>query len=160
MSRRANPEQAIQKAVFQHIRARGVPGLVAFHVPNGGQRNPVEASIFKGLGVRAGVADIIAIHQGKIYALELKAEGGKATEAQIQFLGDVERAGAYTAIPRGLDAALATLESWGLLRPALRSIGDVLRRLDTNTPDPLASAKPPAQPGSAEALARDVMERS
>jgi hypothetical protein len=29
------PEQAIQKALFSHIRRRGVPGLVAWHTPNG-----------------------------------------------------------------------------------------------------------------------------
>jgi hypothetical protein len=109
------PEDEIQRAVFQHIRARGVAGLVAFHVPNGGKRKPIEAAILKGLGVRAGVSDIIAVHQGKIFALELKAEDGRPTEAQIAFLSDFEKAGAFTAMPRGLDAALATLEAWGLL---------------------------------------------
>lgn len=112
----ARPEDAIQKAVFQHIRARGVPGLVAWHTPNGGKRKPIEAAIFKGLGVRAGVADIIAVHQGRIYALELKAEGGRPSESQLEFLGDIERAGAFTAMPTGLDAALSTLEAWGLLK--------------------------------------------
>jgi hypothetical protein len=44
---RRNPEQAVQRAVFQHIRARGVPGLVAIHVGNGGCRKPAEAAIMK-----------------------------------------------------------------------------------------------------------------
>ncbi len=35
------PEQALQKAVVQHLRIRGVPGLVFFHVPNGGHRKPI-----------------------------------------------------------------------------------------------------------------------
>lgn len=118
------PEQAIQKAVFQHIRARGVPGLVAWHTPNGafygGKRSgkgvAIQGSIMAGLGVRAGVSDILLVHEGKIFALELKAEGGRATEQQLKFLSDMEQAGAFTALPTGLDAALATLESWGLLR--------------------------------------------
>jgi hypothetical protein len=42
----------------------------------------------------------------------------RPTVAQIEFLGDMDRAGAFTAMPAGLDAALATLESWGLLRGA------------------------------------------
>jgi hypothetical protein len=109
------PEDQIQRAVFQHIRARGVPGLVAWHTPNGGQRKPIEAAIFKGLGVRSGVSDIIAVYGGKIFALELKTEDGRPTKAQIEFLSDIERAGAFTAMPRGLDAAIATLEAWGLL---------------------------------------------
>lgn len=114
--RKAQPEQIIQRAVFQHIRLRGVPGLVAFHVPNGGKRKPIEAAIFKGLGVRSGVSDIIAVHHGKVFAMELKAEGGRPTENQLEFLADFERAGGFTCIATGIDQAIGTLEQWGLLR--------------------------------------------
>jgi hypothetical protein len=50
---RRRPEDAIQRAVFQHLRARAAPGVFAFHVPNGGYRKPVEAAIMKGLGAVA-----------------------------------------------------------------------------------------------------------
>lgn len=115
MSKR-HPEDHIQRAVFQHIRARGVPGLFAFHVPNGGYRRPREAAILQGLGVVAGVTDVIAIHQGRVFGLELKAEGGRPTAKQLAAIAAMEEAGAYTAIAEGLDRALAILESWGLLR--------------------------------------------
>ena len=59
MPRRRRPEDAIQRAVFQHIKARGVAGLVAIHVPLGGYRKPVEAKILQGLGVTAGVPDVL-----------------------------------------------------------------------------------------------------
>jgi hypothetical protein len=70
----------------------------------------------KGLGVKAGVPDIIAVHDGRCYALELKAEGGRATPKQLETIAALERAGAYTCIAEGLDRALAVLEAWGLLR--------------------------------------------
>ena len=35
--------------------------MFAFHPANGGWRSRVEAAILKGMGVRAGVPDIIAI---------------------------------------------------------------------------------------------------
>jgi hypothetical protein len=111
-------EDDIQRAVFAHIRARGAPGLVAFHPANGGARRPVEAAILKGLGVRAGVSDVIAVHQGRVYALELKAPGGRSTGAQIEFLEDMVLAGASADLAEGLDRALAVLEQWGLLRGA------------------------------------------
>lgn len=111
-------EQQIHRAIAQHLRTRAVPGLVWFHVPNGGQRGKIEAAILKSMGVRAGVSDFIFVHDSKVYALELKAEGGRATESQMQFLADIDRAGAFTALPEGLTAALQTLESWGLLRGA------------------------------------------
>jgi len=123
------PEQAIQRAVVQHLRIRGVPGLVWFHVPNGGARKPIEASILKSMGVRPGVSDFILIHAGKFFALELKAEGGRATEAQMAFLSEIDAAGAFTAMPTGLDAALATLESWGLLKPNL-TMRDIVRNVE------------------------------
>lgn len=116
MTRRQSPEAQIHRAVVQHLRARGVHGMVFFHVPNGGHRKPIEAAIFKSMGVRSGVSDLILVHASKIYALELKAEGGRASEAQLAFLSEIDAAGAFTAMPSGLDAALATLESWGLLR--------------------------------------------
>jgi hypothetical protein len=87
VTRCRSPEATIQRAVFQHLRARGVRGLVAFHVPNGGYRRPAEAAIMKGLGVVAG-ACIAALRE----------------------------AGAFTCIAEGLDRALACLEAWGLLR--------------------------------------------
>jgi hypothetical protein len=110
------PEQTIQRAVFDHLCLRAAPGVFAFHVPNGGYRKPIEAAIMKGLGVRAGVPDIIAIHEGRCYALELKAEGGRATPKQLEAIAAMEAAGAYCCIAEGLDRAIACLEAWGILR--------------------------------------------
>jgi hypothetical protein len=113
--KRARPEQQIQKCVFQHLRARGAPGVFAFHPANGGYRKPVEAAIMKGLGVVAGVPDVIAIHEGRCYALEIKAPGNRATPKQLEAIAAMEAAGAFTCIAEGLDRALACLESWGLV---------------------------------------------
>jgi hypothetical protein len=113
--RRRRPEDAIQRAVFQHLRARAAPGVFAFHPANGGYRKPVEAAIMKGLGVVAGVPDVIVIHEGRCYALEIKAPGGRATPKQLAAVAAMEAAGAFTAIAEGLDRALAILEAWRLL---------------------------------------------
>lgn len=110
------PEDEIQRAVFKHIAQRGARGLFAFAVPNGGYRRPAEAAILKGLGVTAGVPDVIAVHEGRCYALELKAKGGKLSENQEKAGRALEAAGARWAVCEGLDAALFTLENWGLLR--------------------------------------------
>jgi hypothetical protein len=115
-SRRATPEAAIQRAVFDHLRARAAPGVFAFHCPNGGYRRPVEAAIMKGLGVTAGVPDVIAIHQGRVYGLELKTIDGRPTPMQLATVAAMEDAGAFCAIAYGLDRALACLEQWGVLR--------------------------------------------
>ena len=113
--RRARPEAAIQRAVFQHLRARGAPGVFAFHPANGGYRKPVEAAIMKGLGVVAGVPDVFAVHNGRVFAMEIKAEGGRATDKQLACIAALREAGAFTCIAEGLDRAIACLEGWGLL---------------------------------------------
>lgn len=109
-------EQLAHKAVVQHLRQRGVPGLVFIHPANGGKRRPIEAAIFQSLGVRRGASDLLLWHAGRSYALELKSDAGRATDEQTKFLDDMDRAGVVTAIVQGLDAALHTLEGWGLLR--------------------------------------------
>jgi hypothetical protein len=109
-------EEALQRAVFAHLAARAQPGVFAFHPANGGYRRPVEAARLKGLGVRAGVPDVIAIHHGHVYALELKTEHGKATEGQLQAIEEIRAAGGHAQICYGLECALAVLEGWGLLR--------------------------------------------
>jgi hypothetical protein len=109
-------EQQIHRAVVQHLRQRGAKGLVFLHPSNGGLRSKIEASIFQSLGVRRGASDLLLWHGGKSYALELKAEGGRASPTQLQFLADMERAGAFTCLAVGLDAALRKLEDWKLLR--------------------------------------------
>jgi hypothetical protein len=111
----ARPEQVIQRAVFDHLRTRAAPGVFAFHPPNGGYRKSIEAAILKGLGVMAGVPDVIVVHQGRTYAFELKAEGGSATRKQRETIAAMEAAGAYCCIAEGIDRALAVLQQWGLL---------------------------------------------
>jgi hypothetical protein len=72
----------------------------------------------KAIGTVAGVPNLIWIKNGQVYGLELKAEGGRPTEAQLAAIAAMEAAGAYCCIPEGLDPALAVLEGWQLLRGA------------------------------------------
>jgi hypothetical protein len=91
----------MQCTFIGHFAVRGAPGVLVFHVPNGSHRKPVEAAILKGLGVRAGVPDVIAVKDGRTYALEIKPPGGRLTAVQNA---------------AHVNAALAQLEQWGLLR--------------------------------------------
>jgi VRR-NUC domain len=114
--RRGQPEAAIARAIEQHYRLRAAPGVFMFAVPNGGLRSKIEAAIMQGLGVRAGVPDTFWIKDGRTYALELKAEGGRLSPAQEQTLIALREAGAMATHAHGLEQALRVLEGWGLLR--------------------------------------------
>lgn len=114
---RRNEEEQIQAAVVLHLHVRAMPGVVWWHTPNGGYRNATEAGRFKALGVKAGIPDLIALRAGQLFAIELKAPGGRVSEAQREMLAALEQAGAKTAVAFGLDDALDVLERWGVIRP-------------------------------------------
>src|SRR5215469_981704 len=121
--RRQRPESQDQRALCQHLDARGAPGLVWFHVPQGnllgGKHNKrgiaIQGSINRGLGVKRGVSDLIFLHDSKFYALELKAEGQTPTAEQLEFTDKVNASGGFACWCAGLDAALRVLEQWQLL---------------------------------------------
>jgi hypothetical protein len=133
--KRARPEDDLQRTVFKHLRTRGAPDMVAFHVPNGGLRSRIEASILKGLGVEPGIPDVFVLQPGppgfcKVTALELKSPTGRLSPAQHSMLAALGTIGAATHVSHNLDHAIGILEKCGALRgkAELRSLADVIER--------------------------------
>lgn len=59
-----------------------LPGVVAWHTPNGGHRSGIEAKRFKEIGVEAGIPDFLFLWGG-LYGLEFKKPGGERSDSQI-----------------------------------------------------------------------------
>lgn len=76
-------EERFQSECYQwfHNTFPSLRGLL-WHVPNGGQRSPIEANKFKAIGLVPGVADLHFFYNGKIYFIELKIESGKQSTNQ------------------------------------------------------------------------------
>lgn len=112
-------EDQLQIAVMEHLHLRGMPGVIYFAVPNGGQRSKSEAAKLKRMGVLAGVSDIGVIlpPNGQYGALELKVGDNKPSAAQDAFGVAVTDAGALFAVAWNIDQALRILESWNAIRP-------------------------------------------
>jgi hypothetical protein len=118
-SRSASPsEKQIQASVLQHLAWRSVPQLFWFAVPNGEWRSRVTGAILKGQGVIAGVPDLILVHAGRTYGLELKSDNGRSTDVQRSCHARMREAGAIVSTCRGVDEAISTLEQWKLLKVA------------------------------------------
>jgi hypothetical protein len=117
-------EDDLQAALVQHIELRKVPGLVWWHTMNssklGGARTrsgvPLAAIRAKRLGLRAGVSDLVFLHEGIFYALELKSKGQKPSSEQFAFLDAVRMAGGVDFWTDNLDKALRWLEQFKLIR--------------------------------------------
>jgi hypothetical protein len=90
--------------------------LFAWHTPNGGFRNRIEAARFKAMGVVPGVPDVLLLHEGRLRGLELKRKGGRLTPTQVACHAAMRRAGAEIAVAYDVDEALAQLQQWGVLR--------------------------------------------
>jgi hypothetical protein len=86
-------EQQIHKAVVQHLRLRGVKGLMFWHTPNSlaipGRKGAILGGINKSLGVFQGVSDLLLFHKSQLYALELKVDAGHVTPSQARFIEDL-----------------------------------------------------------------------
>jgi hypothetical protein len=116
VTRRAQPEAQIQRAVIEHLAWRARPGVWWTHIPLGGLRSKVEAAILRGLGTARGTPDLLIVADGKAHFLELKSARSRVTSEQRACHGALRAAGATVAVATGVDAAIAQLKDWGLLK--------------------------------------------
>lgn len=100
--------------IVKTLRVLLPPHVTFFHVPNGGKRSKAEAARLKAMGTRAGVPDLIFIHQGRFLGIELKTEDGRLSPEQDRCIADLMLAGADVDVCRSLDAVLARLAAWGI----------------------------------------------
>ena len=67
-------------------------------------------------GTKAGVPDILLLANGRLFGLELKADHGRISPAQLRTHAEMRAAGATIGVATGIDEALELLGIWGLLR--------------------------------------------
>lgn len=109
-------ENEIHRAVVEHLRRRAYPDVLWWHCPNDAKRSPATAKRLQAMGMLAGVSDLILVHRGHVYGLELKSAKGRATEAQMEFNSRMHTAGGHAVVCHDVDRALRVLEVWGLIR--------------------------------------------
>jgi hypothetical protein len=97
MAIRKRPEQELQKQIARVLDTVLKPEVVWFHVPNGGKRSAVEGAIFKAMGVKPGIPDIIITWLGPdgplVLAIELKAGKGKPSDNQVIMMDRLSQCG-------------------------------------------------------------------
>lgn len=109
-------EYRLHCQIIDLLKLSGVRGLVFYHVPNGGRRNPREAARLKLMGVLAGVSDLALSIPGVGMAfMEIKAGRGRVSIEQEAFLAAMEAHGHRVAVVRSFDGAVEVLASWGAI---------------------------------------------
>ena len=109
------PEAQLHAAVVAHLRLRAKPDVLWLHVPNGERRDKITGAKLKRMGALPGASDLLLWHRGYSFGLELKSDGGRLSDAQLEFLARFSDAGGHTAVVENIDRALACMEAWGLL---------------------------------------------
>jgi hypothetical protein len=112
---RQRPEQQIQRALCERLAWQKPAGVWFCHIGNGGFRRAAEAAIMTGLGVRRGAPDLMFVVCGRAYGLELKAPGGRLSEAQRVCHREIREAGGIVGVATGIDEAVSLLQAWGIL---------------------------------------------
>jgi hypothetical protein len=117
MGRRAQPEAALQRALLQHIEARGT-GWLVWATPNAARRSPRLGAELKRQGLTPGVGDLSLLEppQARYHELELKSAKGRLSPAQRDRRDAVRAAGGTWEVAFGLDDALELLLQWGAIR--------------------------------------------
>jgi hypothetical protein len=106
------PEQILQRQVATFLDWALPSDAVWWHTPNGGGRSKIEGAIFKAMGVKAGVPDIIICWRNITYAIELKAKRGRHSPEQYLMQARLVRAGVIFAEARRFDDVITILTNW------------------------------------------------
>lgn len=116
----SRPEEALHRAVARLLALYEARGLLKFcHVPNGGYRRKAEAGVFRALGVKTGVPDLLVwLPGGRHVQIELKAAGGKLSDRQAEWIVGIHKFGVTVHVCRSLDEVMAVLEREGVPRLA------------------------------------------
>lgn len=126
----SRPEDDLQRSIVQIceiVWPRYKGRVLWFHVPNGGARSKTEAAIFKGLGVIAGVPDLVMIWPGfgwsapddpnenEVLLVELKAGRGRLNTNQRRIKSQCEkRVGVPYEVVRSVDEFIEICQAYDL----------------------------------------------
>lgn len=118
--RRAHPEDDIQRAVCQFWElCYPQTWHMTFHPPNGlAAKTRALAAIFKGLGVKPGVPDLMCTARRGAYngfALELKSATGTISNAQAEWQARLITEGWMVVTANSLDKALVAIRDYNEL---------------------------------------------
>lgn len=103
------------------IRICGVPGLIAYHVPNEGQRAARTGAFLKRMMMVPGVADFaLVLPGGRAAFLEIKTAKGRQSPEQRAFEAACRENGTPYRIARSPEEAMRALHELGAIRDLAR----------------------------------------
>lgn len=105
-------EHEEQRAVCEYLDLLDIP---YYHVPNEGLRSASAGAKLKSVGLSPGVPDLcIPVARGGYHSLyiEMKAEGGKPTEAQARWIWRLREEGMCAWVCYGAENAIPLIDRY------------------------------------------------
>jgi hypothetical protein len=110
---RQRPEDALHQQIAEFLRLALPPEVWWSTFPSGGG-GAARGGKLKAMGLRAGVPDLLVLHEGRLFGIELKSAKGDVSAEQIDCHRDMVLAGARVAVCRSVDDVGFWLEKWGI----------------------------------------------
>lgn len=107
-------ERRLHIAIWDWLQVALPPDAVAVHPANGEYRTAKTGALLKRMGVVAGISDFLIFWNGRCFAIEVKAPGGRVSPAQIAMAQRLQRAGVMTTIVYKMEAVETFLRSVGM----------------------------------------------
>ena len=116
---RRHEEADIQHAVMQYLGWALPADAIAHHSPGEGKRTKRAQAELKRSGYNPGWPDVLVIHQGRCFFIELKAAKGIVSAAQRAMMAKLYYCGCEVLICRGVPEVQAALQHLGVPLRAL-----------------------------------------
>lgn len=105
-------EAQLQRAVAGYLSWALTAPWTAMPAGGGGE---MRGKILRGMGLRPGWPDLQLVGPGGVYyGIELKAEKGVLSKAQVECHSTIIAAGGHVAVCRSLEDVQAALRIWGI----------------------------------------------
>jgi hypothetical protein len=109
------PEQTLQKQIAAYLRYALPPEVWWTAVNPVPGKTPAVAGLSKAMGLRPGVPDLIFVHRGAFFAIELKAGKGTESVPQLECAAALQRAGCHSFLCRSLAEVQGVLDANGVI---------------------------------------------
>jgi hypothetical protein len=110
---RKRPEQDFQISLVRDLR-KILPSdclMTAFPAGGGGR---IRGGILNGMGLVAGMPDLLFFYGGKTFGMEIKSARGRLSETQRAIHGKLKDCGVSVHVVTTLDDALWSLDVWSI----------------------------------------------
>lgn len=124
-----HPEAALQRQIVGYLNWALAPPAWFTAIGHGGG-GEMRGMILKGMGMKAGVPDLLIVYDQRAYFVELKSAKGVLSEAQKEVHAALWRAKTPVAVVRSLDEFRALLAGpWWQLQACIRETKPATERI-------------------------------